>query len=189
MGHSQADKAQTHERIVEIAARRMREQGLEGVGVAELMKEAGLTVGGFYKHFASRDALVAEAMQATFEASNAQSEAKQGKRGIRRSIEDYLAPRHRDGVGTGCSFSALSSDLARSDDKTRRLASAQLQKTFARYARELGGVQNPEAREKAILSFSAMVGAVALARVIDDKAQSGEVLEAVRRQLLKLLES
>ena len=66
MGHSQADKAQTHERIVEIAARRMREQGLEGVGVAELMKEAGLTVGGFYKHFASRDALVAEAMQATF---------------------------------------------------------------------------------------------------------------------------
>ena len=62
MGHSRADKEKTHKRIVKIAARRFREEGLAGVGIAELMKEAGLTVGGFYKHFNSRDDLVAEAV-------------------------------------------------------------------------------------------------------------------------------
>ena len=66
MGHSQADKAQTHERIVAIASRRFRERGLEGIGVADVMKEAGLTVGGFYKHFDSREALVVEALAASF---------------------------------------------------------------------------------------------------------------------------
>lgn len=76
MGHSQLDKQKTHDRIVEVASRRLREKGLEGIGVADLMKEAGLTVGGFYKHFASREDMVVEAMELAFDAWEASARAK-----------------------------------------------------------------------------------------------------------------
>src|SRR5487761_1155567 len=101
MGYSKAQKEKTHKRIVAIASKRFREKGLAGFGIAELMKEAGLTVGGFYKHFDSRDELVAEA------------------------LSDAFGVLQRKNPGPGCAFSTLAPEIARSNKRTRALTSEQ----------------------------------------------------------------
>src|SRR5258708_11518472 len=129
MGHSRADKNKTHKRIVKIAARRFREEGLAGVGISELMKEAGLTVGGFYKHFDSRDDLVAEAVSSAFGAWKRRVDvAASGGPAVSyaKLIDEYLNEAHRDNPGTGCAFSALAAEIARGDKRTRALASEHL---------------------------------------------------------------
>src|SRR5580693_9374846 len=121
MRHSKAEKAKTHERIVAIASRRFREEGLAGIGIADLMKEAGLTVGGFYKHFNSRDALVAEAVGDAFGVWQRQKEAAESEGQpltFAKLIDDYLSDAHRKNPGAGCAFSALAPEIARSDKRT-----------------------------------------------------------------------
>jgi TetR/AcrR family transcriptional repressor of nem operon len=178
MGHSQSDKARTHARIVEIAARRLRERGLDGIGVADLMKEAGLTVGGFYKHFASRDDLVAQAVGACFGRWQAALD-RQAAGGpavtFAALVDAYLSAAHRDGAGAGCAFAAVAADLARSDRHTRAIATAELGRNLPLLAGLIGGP--PEtARRQAILAYAAMVGALSLARVATDPALSAEIL-------------
>jgi TetR/AcrR family transcriptional repressor of nem operon len=124
MGYSKAQKKKTHERIVKLASKRFREEGLARIGIAELMKEAGLTVGGFYKHFNSRDHLVAEAVNSAFGGWKRRVEAaKPGGPPVsyEKLIDDYLNEAHRDNPGTGCAFSALAPEIARSDKRTRAL--------------------------------------------------------------------
>jgi TetR/AcrR family transcriptional repressor of nem operon len=186
MGHSQADKALTHRRIVEIAARRFREKGLDGIGVADLMKEAGLTVGGFYKHFASRDALVAEAVEACSGRWKEQADVAAAggpPLSLDKLVGDYLSPSHRDNGGDGCVFSALAPDLARSGEETRAIASAQLDWNIDLVAGLMAEGDDADKRERAILAYSAMVGAVALARVAAGQALSDEILETVVKRL------
>ncbi|KAA0689531.1 TetR/AcrR family transcriptional regulator [Neorhizobium sp. P12A] len=182
MGHSQVEKQRTHERIVEIAAKRLREEGLEGVGVADLMKEAGLTVGGFYKHFASRDELVAEAMDAAFrgwEKRLAEKGITPVEVGAADYIASYLSTRHRDDPGEGCAFGALNGELARSDAKTREIATERMKINIDVMADRLGGKDSVAARSKAILTLSAMAGAVGFARIATDPALSEEILKSV----------
>src|ERR1700688_3501563 len=116
MGYSQAQKETTHKRIVSIASKRFREKGLAGFGIAELMKEAGLTVGGFYKHFDSRDDLVAEAVTSAFGDWQRRVEAAAVSGGpsvsLAEIINDYLSDAHRKNPGTGCAFSALAPEIA-----------------------------------------------------------------------------
>ena len=110
MGYSQAQKERTHKRIVAIASKRFREKGLAGLGIADLMKEAGLTVGGFYKHFDSRDELVAEALSDAFGTWQRQKEAAEssGKPlSFEKLIDDYVSDVHRKNPGAGCAFSPL----------------------------------------------------------------------------------
>src|SRR6266702_8971270 len=129
MGHSKAEKTETHKRIVKIASKRFREDGLAGVGISELMKEAGLTVGGFYKHFDSRDDLVAEAVSSAFGGWKLRVDvAKAGGASVSidKLFDEYLNAAHRDDPGTGCAFSALAPEIARSDKRTRALASEQV---------------------------------------------------------------
>ena len=128
MGYSQAQKEKTHERIVAIASKRFHEKGLAGFGIAELMKEAGLTVGGFYKHFDWRDELVAEALSAAFGTWQRQKEASQsgGPLSFAKVIDAYLSDAHRNSPGTGCAFSALAPEIARGDTRTRALTSEQV---------------------------------------------------------------
>jgi len=105
MGHSRAEKAKTHKHIVSIASKKFREEDLAGVGIAELMKEAGLTVGGFYKHFDSRDDLVAEAVSCAFGGWQRRVDAaKSGGPSVSlaKLIDDYLNEAHRDNPGSGC---------------------------------------------------------------------------------------
>jgi TetR/AcrR family transcriptional regulator, transcriptional repressor for nem operon len=182
MGHSKAEKAKTHKRIVKIAAKRLREEGLKGVGIAELMKEAGLTVGGFYKHFDSRDALVGEAVSSCFGAWKRQLDAAAtGGPPLTYAmlVDNYLTEAHRDDPGSGCAFSALTAEIARSDKRTRALASEQIRNDLQLISDLLPGKDKRAARSKAILTFSALVGAMSLARAVSDEALSHEILKTV----------
>ena len=187
MGYSKAQKAKTHERIVKLASKRFREEGLAGIGIAELMKEAGLTVGGFYKHFDSRDDLVAEAVSSAFGGWKRRVEAaKSGGAPVsyEKLIDEYLNEAHRDNPGTGCAFSALAPEIARSDKRTRALTSEQVRNDIQLIATLLPGRDKRTARSRAILIFSALVGAMSLARAVSNEALSREILETVG-ELLK----
>jgi TetR/AcrR family transcriptional regulator, transcriptional repressor for nem operon len=187
MGSSQAQKEKTHERIVALASKRLREKGLAGFGIAGLMKEAGLTVGGFYKHFESRDELVEEALSDAFGIWQRQREtaASSGQPlSFERLIDDYVSDAHRKNPGAGCAFSALAPDIARSDKRTRALTSEQVQNDLELLAGLLPGKNKRAARSRAILTFSALVGAMSLARAVSDDSLSREILNTVA-ELLK----
>ena len=182
MGYSKVQKEKTHKRIVAIASKRFREKGLAGFGIAELMKEAGLTVGGFYKHFDSRDELVAEAVSSAFGDWQRRVDAAASggpSASFAELIDDYLSDVHRKNPGTGCAFSALSPEIARSDERTRALTSEQLRKDLELIAALLQGKDKRAARSRAILTFSALVGAMVLARAVSDEALSHEILKTV----------
>jgi len=182
MGYSQAQKEETHKRIVAIASKRFREKGLAGFGIAELMKEAGLTVGGFYKHFDSRDELVAEAVSDAFGVWQRQKEvAETGGQTLsfEKLIDDYVSDVHRKNPGEGCAFSALAPELARSDKRTRTLTSKQVRDDIQLLVGLLPGKDKRTSRSKAILTFSALVGAMSLARAVSDEALSHEILKTV----------
>ena len=104
MGYSKSDKAETHTRIVRVAAKRFRERGLEGIGVADVMKEAGVTVGGFYKHFGSRDELVVEALATAFKDLDVWEEHTTD---MAQLLQNYLTEAHRDAPGTGCAMGSV----------------------------------------------------------------------------------
>jgi TetR/AcrR family transcriptional repressor of nem operon len=187
MGHSKAQKARTHKRIVAIASKRFREKGLAGFGIAELMKEAGLTVGGFYKHFDSRDDLVAEAVTSAFGGWKRRLDAAKSEGppvSYEKLIDDYLSEAHRDNPGTGCAFSALAPEIARSDKRTRDLTSEQVRSDIQLIAALRPAKNKRTARSRAILAFSALVGAMSLARAVSDVALSREILKTVK-ELLK----
>src|SRR5713101_4480971 len=187
MGHSKAQKTKTHKRIVSIASKRFREKGLAGLGIAELMKEAGLTVGGFYKHFDSRDDLVAEAVSSAFGGwkRRVDAAASGGPPGsLAKLIDDYLKAAHRDDPGTGCAFSALAPEIARSDKRTRALTTEQVRNDIQLIAGLIPRRDAHAVRSQAILTFSALVGAMSLARAVSDEALSREILKTVA-ELLK----
>jgi len=182
MGYSKAQKTRTHKRIVSIASKRFREKGLAGCGIAELMKEAGLTVGGFYKHFGSREDLVAEAVNSAFAGWQRRLDAaKSGgpSMSLATLIDGYLSEAHRDNPGTGCAFSALAPEIARSDKRTRSLTSEWVRNDVQLIATFLPDRDKRAARSRAILIFSALVGAMSLARAVSDEALSSEMLKTV----------
>jgi TetR/AcrR family transcriptional repressor of nem operon len=187
MGYSKAEKAKTHKRMVKVASKRLREEGLEGVGIAELMKEAGLTVGGFYKHFDSRDDLVAEAVSSAFGTWKRRADAAASGGppiSYAKLIDDYLTEAHRNNPGTGCAISALAGEIARSDKRTRALASEEIRNNLQLIAGLLPG-KDSAARRKAIMTYSALVGAMSLARAVSDEALSREILKTVAEHLKK----
>ena len=186
MGHSKVDKEKTHRRIVEIAAKRFREHGLEGIGIADVMKEAGLTVGGFYKHFASRDELVAEALASSVGMWRRRVEAATAggtPLSYNELVADYLTEEHRDNPGAGCIFAALSGDISRSGKRTRALATDRVRSNLEVLTKALGGKHRGTARSRAILTFSALVGAIGLARIVSDEPLSREILKTVAQCL------
>ncbi|MDQ1387281.1 MAG: TetR/AcrR family transcriptional regulator, transcriptional repressor for nem operon [Acidobacteriaceae bacterium] len=185
-GYSKAQKAKTHERIVKLASKRFREEGLAGIGIAELMKEAGLTVGGFYKHFDSRDHLVCEAVDSAFGGWKRRVEAAKSSASpvsYEKLIDEYLNEAHRDNPGTGCAFSALAPEIARSDTRTRAVTSEQVRNDIQLIATLLPSEDKRTARSQAILTFSALVGAMSLARAVSDEALSREILKTVGEHL------
>jgi len=192
MGYSRTEKNRTHKRIVAIASKRFRESGLAGIGIADLMKEAGLTVGGFYKHFKSRDDLVAEAVGSAFGFWKRQLNAAASggpPLSSAKLIDDYLNEAHRDNPGTGCAFSALAPEIARTGKRIRSLATEQIRNDIDLLAGLLGGSDgkgNAAARSKAILVFSALVGAMVLARAVSDEPLSREILKSVAATLKQL---
>jgi TetR/AcrR family transcriptional repressor of nem operon len=188
MGHSKADKAESHERIVQIAAARFREAGLDGIGVADLMKEAGLTHGGFYRHFDSRDQLVAEAVEHAL-AQGAQRlgrvVARSGGEAFAAVVEAYLNRAHVDHPGSGCALVALAADVARSGSPARAAYTRQVRQYLDLFAALLAD-RGPQARRRAVAILSALVGALALARAVDDDALTTEILASVAAEVKAL---
>jgi TetR/AcrR family transcriptional regulator, transcriptional repressor for nem operon len=189
VGHSKAEKAKTHKRIVGIASKRFREEGLAGVGIAELMKEAGLTVGGFYKHFHSRDDLVAEAVgSALGRWKRRVNAAASGGPPVTHEtlVDDYLTEVHRDNPGTGCPVSALAGDIARGGKRTRALFTQQIRddiELVATLIRDTKEKDKNTARSQAILTYCALVGAIGVARAVSDEQLSREILKTVALRL------
>ena len=192
MGHSQSEKKSNHERIVRTAAKRLREQGLEAVAIADVMKEVGLTVGGFYKHFDSRDDLVVEALRAAagpWERPVQQAGFGGSPLRLAGLIDDYLSDKHRDRPGLGCPIGALAGDVARSNKRIRVLATEQIRSALELIAGLLPDKDQETARKKAALIYSALVGAIALSRAAADESFSDEILESVRGLLKSQLSS
>jgi TetR/AcrR family transcriptional repressor of nem operon len=189
MRNSGAEKAKTHERIVAIASKKFREEGLAGIGIADLMKEAGLTVGGFYKHFKSRDALVAEAVGSSLEMwkDRIDAAAAGGPRVTYKSmVDDYLTEAHRNHPGMGCPVGALAGDLARSDKRTRAVVTRKIRdniELLAGLIRDTNKTNKDTARSRAVMTYCAMVGAISMARAVSDKELSREILKTVAQRL------
>jgi len=191
MRHSKTEKAKTHERIVAIAAKKFREEGLAGIGIADLMKEAGLTVGGFYKHFKSRDALVAEAVGSALEMWKERIDAAAGGPRVTYEslVDDYLSEAHRDHPGVGCPVGALAGDLARSDKRTRAVATRKIRDNIELLATLIRGTTKMDkdtARSRAVMTYCAMVGAISMARAVSDEELSREILKTVLQRLKNL---
>jgi len=183
---SREEKAKTHERIVDAASKRIREQGLDGPGVAEIMQSAGLTHGGFYKHFQSRDDLIAEATQSALAASDRHLHklTDDAEDPLAAFVDWYLSTEHRDQPSAGCALPPLGDDVRRGDDRVRSAYRDQLERYVEHIERFLGDGEG--ARQRAILAVSTLVGAVVLSRAVDDEAFSDEILSAVHEGISEL---
>ncbi|WP_445186830.1 TetR/AcrR family transcriptional regulator [Pseudonocardia sp. Cha107L01] len=185
MGHSQADKVASHQRIVEITATRLRVDGLSRPAIGELMKEAGLTHGGFYRHFGSRDELVDESIvRALWDGARRIADAVGAERDgggdpLAGLIAAYLSPEHRDDLAGSCAVATLGADVARASDRTRSAYGDQV-RSYLRVIEGLLDEPDPTARRRrAVLTLSALVGAVVMARAVSDPELSGELLALV----------
>jgi TetR/AcrR family transcriptional regulator, transcriptional repressor for nem operon len=184
VGHSQADKTETHARIVGIAAKRFREVGLEGVSISDLMKEAGLTHGGFYKHFPTRDALVDEAVERSLVSGTETSLPPGGKLALEDLIRSYLNASHRDNPGEGCAVCALMNDMSHAGETARALYTKQVEKNLGLISQILASGSDKTRRANAILVLSALVGALGLSRAVQDANLSDEILNTVTESLV-----
>ena len=182
MGYSKRNKAETHARIVSVAAKRFRELGLEGIGVADVMKEAGVTVGGFYKHFESRDELVIEALATAFQDLDRWEENTDT---LAKLLENYLSEGHRDAPGTGCALGALLGDMSRTSRSAKAVYTARLKRSLASLT-SLVPAGSSDRRARAILMTSAMLGAINLSRAVSDPNLSREILLQTLDQLIRL---
>jgi len=184
MRQSAEEKARTHERIVEIASARIREKGIEGPGVAEIMQAAGLTHGGFYKHFGSRDDLIAEAAEHAFAYADQTLDhhAHVPHDPLASWVDWYVSEEHRDDPGAGrCPVAALVGDVGRADDGVRGGYDALVERYLGVLEDMLGG--GGDARQQATIAVSTLVGSLVLARAIDDDTLSDEILRTVREAL------
>lgn len=171
---SREQMAENHRRILDAASKLFRDRGFEAVSVAEVMKAAGLTHGGFYGHFTSKDDLVAQSLV------NALAADSGGDGGFGAYAGDYLSPRHRDNAAGGCPTAGLAADVRRQAPAARLAMAEGIRSQIERLSHGLPELNAVDRRQAAIGSWAAMVGAVILARAIDDPALSDEVLEQTR---------
>jgi TetR/AcrR family transcriptional repressor of nem operon len=179
MRYSKDHKLETHARIVKKASVRLREKGAHGIGVADLMKDAGLTHGGFYAHFASREALLVEAtcyaMDRATDRWRKLAEEIAPEQRLASIVDAYLTPLHRDNPGHGCVIPALGADISRESPKTKKAFAAKLDDMIEMLAEQIPGDSRKAARQQAMATLATMIGALMLARL----AGSGELSDAI----------
>jgi len=179
---SRIQEAENHERILDVATRLFRERGIDGIGVSDLMKAAGLTHGGFYGHFASKEDLVAQACRRAV-ARMRQNWINVVDQATGDPLEalaaTYLTPKHRDGAGRGCAMAALGPEVARQGPAARRAMTEELRPFIDYLSSIVKGGSRSTRRQKALAAYASLVGALVVSRVVDDPDLSNEVLTAV----------
>jgi TetR/AcrR family transcriptional repressor of nem operon len=176
-------KTHTHAKILKVAARRFRELGLDGIGVADVMKQAGVTVGAFYKHFNSREELVVEALGTAFKDLDAWEKHAET---LALLLEKYLSEAHRDNPGAGCAMGALLGDMSRASKSAKTVYTARVKHSLAVTAGLLPSEENADKRGRALLILTSLLGALNLSRAVSDPSLSREILDKVRQQLVDL---
>ena len=180
-------KEVTHERIVETAARAIRRSGYGGTGVADIMKEAGLTHGGFYAHFDSREGMLAEAADRagadTVAFLTRVAAAATPKRALEAMLSAYLSKGHVEGRESGCAVAALGSEMPRQAPKVRRAATRRIKEMIDLVARQSPDWGQPGGHERALVTVATAVGALVLARAVDDPKLSDALREAALNHL------
>jgi TetR/AcrR family transcriptional repressor of nem operon len=193
MRYSREHKVETHSRIVKKASVRLREKGAHGIGVADLMKDAGLTHGGFYAHFDSREALVIEAFTHAMDRSTERwrklAEQTRPEKRLAAIVKTYLTPVHRDDPGHGCAVPALGAEIARESVKTRRVFAGRLEQMIDMLAAQVPGVPRKAARKQATAALATMMGTLVMARVAGTGDFSDEILGAGREAVLERAKS
>ena len=177
----------THERIVESAARAIRRSGYSGTGVADIMKDAGLTHGGFYAHFDSREAMLAEAADRAgangLEILESAAANAPPHRALQAMLQAYLSKEHVEAIETGCAVAALGSEMPRQAPAVRRAATRRIKEAIDLVARQSPDWGQPGAHERALITVSTMLGALVLARAVDDPKLSNALREAALKHL------
>ena len=189
MRYDEDHKQKTRQKVLQAAARTIRAEGPDRVGVAAIMAEAGLTHGGFYAHFSSKDELIAEAIRQMFDDASERrrgwTDGKPPKDGLRDYIKFYLSRSHRDGRGAGCPLTALATDIPRLPDAAKIVFGEGVARMTASMTALLEGIGWPEAEAAAGALISEMVGAVSLSRSVADTEQSERILWTARRDILQ----
>jgi TetR/AcrR family transcriptional regulator, transcriptional repressor for nem operon len=187
MRYPASETAEKHANILKVAARLFRERGFDGAGVAEIMKAAGMTHGAFYAHFPSKNALEAEAVEHAFAQSERRIYALTAKASDKKRafLDNYLNAAHRDHPGAGCAMAALAPEIAR-DSAARKPFTQQVSNMIEEMTQKFRWKRKDAARRSTIHLLSAAVGALILARAVDDRRLSDEILESVRDSLAPL---
>ena len=192
MRKSRKETAKTRKRIVAAASAEFREHGIVATGLADLMKAAGLTRGGFYKHFRSKADLLREVTTASIDLSSATMKAsadkRRGQKGLNAAVANYLSLDHRDRPRDGCPLAAMGVELARADAKTRAAAT----EGFLNYVEVLAGycdsLPPDQAKKRAIAAATTMIGALTMARVVKDAKLSESILKHAADFILRSFE-
>ena len=178
---SKLEAAQTREAIVAAAADLIRRTGIVEASLADMMAAAGLTHGGFYRHFRNKEHLVSEALSAAGDKTIATIGRRIAKGGLNAAVDGYLSKSHRDSPTPICPFAALGSEIARSGKETKIAATELLEKVFVTLAGD--APDREQARSAAILVLSTMIGAMTLARIVADPDLSSEILDRAKEHL------
>ena len=188
MRKSKQEAALTRQRIIKAAAAAFRKKGIAETGLSDLMAAAGLTHGGFYRHFDSKDQIVAEACTAAAESLAEQLAASASKksppRGLKTIVEKYLSAAHRDEPADGCPVAALGSEIARGDERTRAAATQGFLKFVEIIASQFGNTRPDLARRRALVAAATMIGALTMSRIVTDAELSADILREAERQLI-----
>ncbi|SDP34053.1 TetR/AcrR family transcriptional regulator [Afipia sp. GAS231] len=189
MRYSKEHKQETHTRIVKKASVRLREKGAHGIGVADLMKEAGLTHGGFYAHFDSREALVIEAFAYAMDRANERwrkvAEQTPPEKRLATIVESYLTTVHRDDPGHGCAVPTLGAEIARESLKTRKAFAGKLEQMIDMMADQILDVPRKTARKQAMATLATMMGTLVMSRIAGTGEFSDEILTSGREAVLE----
>ncbi|WP_233838540.1 TetR/AcrR family transcriptional regulator [Paraburkholderia sp. ZP32-5] len=187
MRKSRSETALTRQKIVKEASMELRLRGIASAGVAEVMTRSGLTPGAFYRHFSSKNQLIAEA---TAEAADHMIQRvtkavadRESKTGLSALLDSYVSVRHRNQIDSGCPFAAIGTELTRADDAIRDVATDGFLKLVHLVAAQLTGATEEPRKRRALATAASMVGALMMSRVVSDSTLSEEILDSVRELL------
>lgn len=183
MRKSKSEAAETRQTIIQVASELFRVKGIAATGIAEIMETAGLTNGGFYKHFESKDQLVQEALKCATEGLS--HRFNEGKLDSKAIIKAYLSPQHQKGLEWGCPIAGIGSELGRTDKDSRLVATLGIKQLVSSLEKHIEST-SAEKRKIAVASVSMMIGALTLSRIVDDKKLVEEILKSAEEVALEL---